>query len=125
MAKLLSLINGFYGLVALFIIFFASNHDSLGQALTYLFLYALVPLFLSLYLWRSQVWAGVIAGLFYLSHAFKSLNSASWLPYSPPISFGIPVGSYSQGSAYLIDLFAIAMLGLLIILMIKDKDART
>ncbi|WP_179079010.1 hypothetical protein [Shewanella sp. UCD-KL12] len=50
--------------------------------------------------------------LFFTLQCVKPLYLLQWLPYNPPFSLGIPFGNFNDGSAVLIDGFAILMLAI-------------
>jgi hypothetical protein len=77
--------------------------------LSYICLYIIVPIYGAYGIWKQNLSSIVVSLLFFASHSVRVIGGASWFPYPPPFSLGIPLGSFSDGQGYLFDYFAAAM----------------
>ena len=108
--KLASIIIAIYCLVGIGVIIFSEFESKpILNLLSYIFVFILIPTYGAYATWNKNKKGLLICSLFFLSQSIRLIGGESWFPYFPPISLGIPFGSFANGQGYLIDFFALVM----------------
>jgi len=110
MFKLVSIILAIYSFVGVGIIVFSEFESKPALKLfSYILVFVLIPLYGTYGIWKKSRKVLLLSLLLFLSQSIRGIGGELWFLYSPPISIGIPFGSFADGSGYLIDFFAITM----------------
>lgn len=76
---------------------------------SYMFIFIIIPAYGAYGLWKRSLVGILVSLAFSISQSVKLIGNANWLPFNPPLSLGISIGNFENGSGYFVDFFAIAM----------------
>jgi hypothetical protein len=76
-------------------------------------LYVLIPAYGAYGTFVKSRLAVIISLLFFISQSIRHVSEGSLIPHLAPITISFPLGDFSKGQGYLIDVFAIFMVVLL------------
>lgn len=106
--KVASSILALYTLIGLGVTIY-SDFESDLSALVSILLYVLIPAYGTYGTWTKSRIAMLITLVFFISQSVRSVGTDGLIPHIAPITISFPVGDFSNGQGYLIDLFAISM----------------
>jgi hypothetical protein len=85
------------------------GNKSIISLLSYIFIFIVIPAYGAYGLWKRSLCGVFVSLVFSLSQSVKLIGGSNWLPFNPPLSLGISMGSFENGSGYFIDFLAITM----------------
>lgn len=113
-----SFILAIYSLIGIGIVVFSEvEFKAAVNFYSYICLYIVIPAYGAYGIWKHKLNAVLISLLFFLSQSIRVIGRDSWFPFAPPFSLGVPFGNFSVGQGYLVDIFAIAMVIFLALLL--------
>lgn len=111
---------GLYGLIGL-TLFILIEMTSLYKLVFCLLVYCVIPLYCAFGIWQKKQHAIALALIPFMLQSIRYVGPDATIPSISPITISFPLTSFEQGTGYLIDYLAIAMLSVLIYLLLDNK----
>ena len=106
--KVASSILALFTLIGLVVIIY-SDFESDLSALISILLFVLLPAYGAYGTWVKSRIAILITEVFFTSQSVRNVGTDNLLPHIAPITISFPIGDFSKGQGYLVDIFAIFM----------------
>lgn len=101
-------------IIALGILALQMENTSVFQLALYADIYIFCCILAATLLWKKKTSGYAFALLPSVSQAVRPIGDSAWLNLPPPISLGFPVGDFSIGQGFIVDVLALAISVLLI-----------